>query len=812
MQESVKIIKINKLPLIPLRGLTVFPHMTIHFDIGRDKSIKALEKAMEDNQLVFLVTQKETAMDDPETGDIYEYGTVSKIKQLLRLPGKTIRVLIEGLERGRIVSYEKTQPFFEAEIERIEPVFNSRDKKKEEALKRQAVEAFEEYATLAGRVSPETVFSIITTEDADKLSDLIIGSISLKTEAKQQLLEENNPVKRLDKMLPLIFEEIQILELEKDISTKVKGQIDEMQKQYYLKEQLKVIQDELGENQPEDDELNEYYEALRDRKFPVEVREKIEKELNRLKKMSPMSAESSVIRTYVEWLIQMPWDKSTQEKLDIRKARFILERDHYGLAKVKERIIEYIAARKMSEGFNAPILCLVGPPGVGKTSIAKSIAEAVNRNYVRMSLGGVRDEAEIRGHRRTYVGSMPGRIAKAIVQAESSNPLMLLDEIDKMSSDFRGDPASAMLEVLDSEQNYSFRDHYLEVSLDLRQVMFITTANSLDTVPRALVDRMEVIEVSGYTPEEKLNIAKKYLLPKLLGKYGLNKRQLKIGNPAMMDIINGYTRESGVRNLERELSAILRKATTRLVEQNMEGVVVNRGHLVEFLGPVRYEYEKALKKNEIGIARGLAWTPVGGDTLSIEVNVMPGTGSLELTGRLGDVMKESAKAAMGYIRSMTERFALEKDFYKKIDIHVHVPEGAVPKDGPSAGITLATAIISALMGIPVFGFVAMTGEITLRGRVLPIGGLKEKLTAARRAGITKVILPLANDKDLSEVPGEILKAMEIVKAATMEDVLKHALAVDYAKNNRDPGKSATKPAYLKGDLKEGIGNGPDIRA
>lgn len=784
MSHDSTTIQTKKLPLIPLRGLTVFPYMTIHFDIGRDKSIHSLEKAMSDNQLVFLVTQKETVLDDPGVSDMYEYGTVSRIKQLLRLPGKTIRILIEGLERGRIIQFKQTEPYFEVEVEHIETMSGDKDKQKEEALKRKAIEAFEEYVSLAGRVSPETVFSIITTEDAGKLADLIAGNIVLKTEAKQRLLEERNSLMRLDMLLPMIVEEIQILELEKDISTKVKGQIDEMQKQYYLKEQLKVIQDELGESQGEDDELEEYYQVLKEREYPLEVREKIEKELNRLKRMSPMSAESSVIRTYVEWLIYMPWEKSTEEKLDIKKARSILERDHYGLEKVKERIIEYIAARKMSDGFNAPILCFVGPPGTGKTSIAKSIAEAVNRNYVRMSLGGVRDEAEIRGHRRTYVGSMPGRIAKAIRQADSCNPLMLLDEIDKMSSDFRGDPSSAMLEVLDSEQNFSFRDHYLEVSLDLRQIMFITTANSLDTVPRALVDRMEVIEVSGYTPEEKLHIGKKYLFPKLLGKYGLDKKQLKISDAAMMGIINGYTKESGVRNLERELSSVLRKATTLLVEEGLSVVNVHRVNLEEFLGPRKYDYEKASRTNEIGIAKGLAWTPVGGDTLSIEVNVMPGSGCLELTGRLGEVMKESAKAAMGYIRSMTNSFGLEKDFYQKYDFHVHVPEGAVPKDGPSAGITLATAIISALLEIPVLSHVAMTGEITLRGRVLPVGGLKEKLTAARRAGISKVILPVANEKDLAEVPKEILKAIEVVTVTSMEEVLRQSLAHGISKKDK----------------------------
>jgi len=768
-------LKTKKLPLIPLRGLSILPNMVIHFDVGREKSVAALETAMEKDQVIFLTTQKEVMQEEPTIDDIYLYGTITKVKQLLRLPGKTIRVLVEGIERGRIVETTMTAPYIEAVIEVCVEPESKRAKNKEEALKRKAIKAFEEYAALAGRISPETIFSIISTRKTSKLADLIIGSMTLKIEQKQMLLEEINPVKRITKLLPIILEEIQILKLEKDISSKVKGQIDEMQKKYYLKEQLKVIKEELGESGELSGEIGEYQKDIKGREFPIEVKEKLKKEMDRLKKMSPISAESSVLRTYIEWLIEMPWDKKTEEKLDLKFAREVLERDHYGLKNVKERIIEYIAARKMSNGFHAPIICLVGPPGVGKTSIVKSIAEAVNRNYVRMSLGGVRDEAEIRGHRRTYVGSMPGRIAKAIKQAKSINPLILFDEIDKMGNDFRGDPASAMLEVLDAEQNNTFRDHYLEVSLDLSQIMFITTANTIDTIPRPLLDRMEVIEVSGYTGEEKIHIAKNYLIPKQFKKHGLKKSQLKIKDEALMDVIQGHTRESGVRNLEREIASLCRKAATNLIEHDKKSITIGKRNLEKYLGPIKYSYELAFDKDEVGIVRGLAWTYVGGDTLSIEVNVMPGTGNFDLTGQLGDVMKESAKAALGYIRSKTEKFGIDEDFYKNKDIHIHIPEGAVPKDGPSAGITLATAIISALTNIPVKKNIAMTGEITIRGRVLPIGGLKEKLTAARRAGMTMILIPYENRKDLKEVPEVVLADLTIIPVSHLDEVLENAL-------------------------------------
>ncbi|MBN2851189.1 MAG: endopeptidase La, partial [Clostridia bacterium] len=790
--------------------LSILPNMIIHFDVGREKSVQALEKAMESDQIIFLTTQKNTLVEMPNIEDTYEYGTISKVKQLLRLPGKTIRVLVEGMERGRILENTLTAPYLEGIIEILVEPESKKGYRREEALRRKAIESFEEYAALAGRISPETIFSIISTQSTSKLSDLIVGSMNLKVEQKQTLLEELDPVKRITKLLPIIVEEIQILELEKDISSKVKGQIDDMQKKYYLKEQLRVIKEELGEPAEMNDEVDEYRKEMENRVFPAEVKEKLDKEIDRLKKMNSMSAESTVLRTYIEWLIGMPWEKRTEEVLDLKNAREVLERDHYGLTKVKERIVEYIAARKMSKGFNAPILCLVGPPGVGKTSIVKSIAEAVNRNYVRMSLGGIRDEAEIRGHRRTYIGSMPGRIAKAIKQAESINPLILFDEVDKMGNDFRGDPASAMLEVLDAEQNYAFRDHYLEVSLDLSQVMFITTANTIDTIPRPLLDRMEIIEVSGYTGEEKLHIAKNHLIPKQFKKHGLKNSQLKIKDDALMQVIQGYTMESGVRSLEREIASLCRKVATHLIEENRKSITISKGNLHDYLGPEKYSYELAFDKDEVGIVRGLAWTYVGGDTLSIEVNVMPGTGNFELTGQLGDVMKESAKAALGYIRSKTEKYGIDEEFYKNKDIHIHIPEGAVPKDGPSAGITLATAIISALTNIPVKKDVAMTGEITLRGRVLPIGGLKEKLTAARRAAMKVVIIPWENKKDLVDVPEAVLKDLTVIPVSQLDQVLDVALTrkiknKETVKNGNDKDKLIIPTADMSGDK-------PDIRA
>lgn len=782
MPESKKVIKKQVLPLLPLRGLTVFPYMILHFDVGREKSIKALEEAMINNQLIFFVTQKDARNDTPCEEDIYRVGTISKVKQLLKLPGDTIRVLVEGISRAEISEFTQTEPFFMAEV--VEKIFvpDEQDKLEIEALKRRVLETFEEYVKLSNKISPETVLSITSIEDAGQLSDTVAYSIFLKVEQKQELLNEFHPIIRLEKLLEMLLKEIDILEIEKNINARVRKQMDKMQKEYYLREQLKAIQSELGDKDGVTSEVEEYKEKLKDANLPEEVEKKVLKELDRLLKMPAGSAEGSVIRTYLDWIFDLPWNKKTEEVIDLKKAEEILEYDHYGLEKVKERILEYLAIRKLKNNLKGPILCLVGPPGVGKTSIARSIARAVNRNYVRMSLGGVRDEAEIRGHRRTYVGSMPGRIIAALKQADSKNPLILLDEIDKMSSDFRGDPASAMLEVLDGEQNFAFRDHYLELPFDLSDVLFLTTANNLETIPRPLLDRMEVISLSGYTEEEKVNIALKFLIPKQIEAHGLQRRNIRFEEQAVRDIINYYTREAGVRNLEREIAAVCRKAAKTLVSTNRKSITVTSNNIEKFLGIKKYRYDKANEKDEIGIARGLAWTPAGGDTLSIEVTLMNGNGKLELTGHLGEVMKESARAAMSFIRSRIGQLNIDKEFHNKCDIHIHVPEGAIPKDGPSAGITLATAMVSALTGIPVKKNVAMTGEITLRGRVLPIGGLKEKVLAAHRAGINTIIVPMDNKKDIDEIPENVRKKLKFVFASDMDTVLNTALAKQKVKD------------------------------
>jgi ATP-dependent Lon protease len=776
MYESKKEIKKHILPLLPLRGLTVFPYMILHFDVGRVKSIKALEEAMINNQLIFLVTQKEAKNDSPGEEDVYNVGTISKVKQLLKLPGDTIRVLVEGVSRAEISEFTHTEPFFAAEV--VEQIYMDDDQHSVEieALKRRVLSAFEDYVGLSNKISPETVLSITTIEDPGQLSDMVASNIFLKVEQKQEILNEFDPKIRLERILEILLKEMEILEIEKNINTKVRKQIDKMQKEYYLREQLKAIQSELGDKEGITGEVEEYKEKLKKAEFPEEVEKKVLKELDRLLKMQSGSAEGSVIRTYLDWVFDLPWSKETEEIIDLKKAEEILDEDHYGLEKVKERIVEYLAVRKLKNNLKGPILCLVGPPGVGKTSIAKSIARALNRNYVRMSLGGVKDESEIRGHRRTYVGAMPGRIIASLKQAGTKNPLILLDEIDKMSSDFRGDPASAMLEVLDGEQNFTFRDHYLELPFDLSNVMFLTTANSLETIPRPLLDRMEIIHISSYTEEEKVNIALKYLIPKQVEAHGLGKKSIYIDEKTARDVINYYTREAGVRSLEREFANLCRKAARTIVSSRSKTVKITTEKLEKYLGTKKFRYDKANEKDEIGVATGLAWTSVGGDTLSIEVSLMDGNGKLELTGHLGDIMKESARAAMSFIRSKADQLHIDKNFYNKFDIHIHVPEGAIPKDGPSAGITLATAMISALTGIPVKKNVAMTGEITLRGRVLPIGGLKEKVLAAHRAGINTIIVPMDNKKDIDDIPENVRKKIKFVIASEMETVINTALA------------------------------------
>ncbi len=768
---------VKTLPLLPLRGLTVFPFMTLYFDVGREKSIKALEEAMINDQLIFLVAQKDASTDSPGEEDIYNIGTISKVKQLLKLQGDTIRVLVEGISRAEIKNIIQKEPFFVVEVVEghVEEDFEPNEV---EALKRRLVSVFEDYVKLSGKVSPDTALSVAELDNISQVSDIIANNIPLKVEQKQEILSEFHPLRRIERLLAIISQETEILEIEKDINTKVRKQIDKVQKEYYLREQMKAIQNELGDRDGVAGEVEEYKAKLEKAGLPEEVEKKVLKELDRLLKMPSGSAEGSVIRTYVDWIFDLPWNKSTVEDVDLAKAEDILEQDHYGLTKVKERIVEYLAVHKLKNDLRGPILCLVGPPGVGKTSIAKSIAKALNRNYVRISLGGVKDESEIRGHRRTYVGSMPGRIISALKQAGSNNPLILLDEIDKMSSDFRGDPASAMLEVLDAEQNFAFRDHYLELPFNLSNALFLTTANSLETIPRPLLDRMEVITLTSYTEEDKTNIAMKYLLPKQIALNGLTRKNIKIDEDTIRDIINYYTREAGVRNLEREIGSVCRKVAKTIVSDNKRVVTVSRNNLEKYLGIKKYRFDYANEKDEVGIATGLAWTPVGGDTLSIEVNLMNGNGKLELTGHLGDVMKESARAAMSYIRSQCKELKIDESFYENKDIHIHVPEGAIPKDGPSAGITLATAMVSALSGIPVNRKVAMTGEITLRGRVLPIGGLKEKVLAAHRAGIETIILPIDNKKDIDEIPENVRNSLKFICASDMKTVLKNALVKD----------------------------------
>lgn len=766
---------VKRLPLLPLRGLTVFPYMVLHFDVGRARSIAALEAAMLNDQEIFLVTQKDTRIDEPEVDDIFEVGTISKIKQLLKLPGETIRVLVEGLERGRILEFIEEEPYFEVDLVTPIEYDDAEIELQMEAISRSVLTSFEQYVKLSNKISPETLLTVNSLEDPGRLADVIAANILVRSEDKQKVLEAFHPVERLETLYDILIREIEILEIENKINLRVRKQIDKVQREYYLREQLKAIQKELGESDGLAGEIEEYEEKIEKAELPEEAHEKAIRELNRLSKMGPGSAEGSVIRTYLDWILDLPWNEETEDNMDLKNAARILDKDHYGLEKVKERVIEYLAVRQLTKNMKGPILCFVGPPGVGKTSIAKSVARSLNRKFVRMSVGGVRDEAEIRGHRRTYVGAIPGRIIASMKQAGSKNPVFLLDEIDKMSSDFRGDPASALLEVLDAEQNFAFRDHYLELPFDLSKVMFITTANTLDTIPRPLLDRMEVIQISGYTEEEKRNIASMYLIPKQMKEHGIPEKGLVISNPVIGDIINYYTREAGVRNLERQIATICRRAARKILETKKSGVRITAGNLSRYLGAPRFHYDKAADNNEIGMVTGLAWTSVGGDTLSIEVTPMIGTGKLVLTGHLGDIMKESARAGFSYIRSRSAEFGLPEDFHEKTDIHIHIPEGAIPKDGPSAGITMTTAVISALTKIPARGDVAMTGEITLRGRILPVGGLKEKILAAHRAGIKKVLIPSENSRDLDEIPDNIKRKVEVVPVETMDEVLSHAL-------------------------------------
>ena len=769
MKENLEV-----LPLIPLRGIIIFPYMILHFDVGREKSILALEEAMENEQKIFLSAQKEAETEEPIVEDIYDVGTICEIKQILKLPGDTVRVLVEGKTRGRIVNYLEEEPFLKVEIEEIEDN-QYEDDKEVDALIRLVKTNFDEYIKLSGDSSSDLTVGVEDLEEPGKIADVIGSYININQEEKQDLIGIIDSKERLEKILIIINEEIEILKIERKIGIKVKNKIDKVQKEYYLKEQLKAIQEELGEEEEDKKEINLYKEKINKAKLPKEVKEKAIYELDRLKNSGNFSAEGGVIRTYLDWILSLPWNKDTKDNLDIKKARDILDKEHYGLKDVKDRIIEYLAVRKVSKTLKGPILCLVGPPGVGKTSIAKSIAHSLNRNFVRMSLGGVRDEAEIRGHRKTYVGALPGRIIYGMKQAKSRNPLFLLDEIDKMSNDFRGDPADALLEVLDAEQNATFRDHYLELDFDLSKVLFITTANTLSTIPGPLLDRMEIIEVSGYTSEEKFYIARNHLIPKKLKEHNMEDGKITFSNSSIYYIIDNYTRESGVRGLERKISSIIRKSITEMIEKNKDTTNVTVNHVKKYLGPEVFSYEKADKEDKVGVVTGLAWTAYGGDTLPIEVTVMEGNGKLQLTGKLGEVMVESAKAGYSYVRSNASEYGIDTNFYKNKDIHIHVPEGAVPKDGPSAGVTMITALISALGDKKVKHNVAMTGEITLTGRVLPIGGLKEKSLAAYRAGIDTIIIPKANEKDLRNIPKTVKSKIDFIVADKIEKVLDNAL-------------------------------------
>ena len=762
------------LPLLPLRGLVIFPYMVLHFDVAREKSIAALEEAMGSDQQIFLVSQKDVSVDMPEPDELYRVGTISRIKQVLKLPGDTIRVLVEGEARARIEEFTQAEPFFAVEVAEQPDIVPS-DELQTKALMRSVMDSFEEYVKLSNKVTHETFASVSSVEDPGQISDIIASNVLLRLEDKQGVLECADVAKRLEKVLVILGNEIEILQIERAINQRVRKQMDKSQREYYLREQIKAIQKELGEKETIVQEADELKKRLDEMPVSQEAREKAEKEIARMSKMSMGSPEISVVRSYVEWILDLPWEKHTEDEIDLARVQKTLDEDHYGLTKVKDRVIEYLAVCKLTGGMRGNILCFVGPPGVGKTSVASSIAKALGRSFVRMSLGGVRDEAEIRGHRRTYIGAIPGRIISSVKQAKSMNPVFLLDEIDKMSSDFRGDPASAMLEVLDPEQNATFRDHYLDIAFDLSQVMFITTANTADTIPRPLLDRMEVIQLSSYTEDEKLGIALKHLLPKQLAKHGQKPSNLVIEAQAMRNIISHYTMEPGVRMLERRIADICRKAAREMAEHGRRRIRVRPGSLHRYLGAERYRRDTASERDDVGVVTGLAWTPSGGQTLVVEATPMRGDGKLELTGHLGDVMKESARAGLSYIRSKAEELGIDPAFYTNTDLHVHIPEGAIPKDGPSAGITMATAIISALSKRPVRRTVAMTGEITLRGRVLPIGGLKEKALAAHRAGIKKVIIPAENQKDLEEIPENVRKDIRFLLASDLDDVLETAL-------------------------------------
>ncbi|WP_424924608.1 endopeptidase La [Bacillus safensis] len=769
MADEIK----KNVPLLPLRGLLVYPTMVLHLDVGREKSVQALEQAMMNDHMIFLATQREISIDEPGEEEIFKVGTYTKIKQMLKLPNGTIRVLVEGLNRAQIESYVELEDYTSVDIKEL-----TEEELKDaeaEALMRTLLDHFDQYIKISKKISAETYATVTDIEEPGRMADIVASHLPLKLKDKQEVLETVDVKKRLNRVISLIHNEKEVLEIEKKIGQRVKRSMERTQKEYYLREQMKAIQKELGDKEGKTGEVSSLMSKIEESSMPDSVRETALKELNRYEKIPSSSAESSVIRNYIDWLINLPWGIYTEDRLDLKLASEILDDEHHGLEKVKERVLEYLAVQKLTNSLKGPILCLAGPPGVGKTSLAKSIAKSLDRKFIRVSLGGVRDESEIRGHRRTYVGAMPGRIIRGMSKAGTMNPVFLLDEIDKMSSDFRGDPSSAMLEVLDPEQNHNFSDHYIEETFDLSQVLFIATANNLATIPGPLRDRMEIITIAGYTEVEKAEIVKDHLLPKQLKEHGLKKGNLQLREAAIYDTIRYYTREAGVRGLERQLAAICRKAAKAIVAEDRKRITVTEKNLSEFLGKRLYRYGQAETTDQVGVVTGLAYTTVGGDTLSIEVSLSPGKGKLLLTGKLGDVMRESAQAAFSYIRSKADELNIDPNFNEKHDIHIHVPEGAVPKDGPSAGITIATALVSALTGRPVSKEVGMTGEITLRGRVLPIGGLKEKALGAHRAGLKTIILPKDNEKDIDDIPESVREGLTFIPVSHLDEVLEKAL-------------------------------------
>jgi len=776
----------DNLPVLPVRDIVVFPYMILPLFVGREMSIKAIEHSLSSSKMVLLLTQKDLNIENPTPEDLFSVGTIALVMRMLKLPDGRVKILVQGLSKAKALKYVQTEPFFTALIEKIEDQKLEKLSIEDEALVRNVRGQLEKAVSLGKSILPDIMGVVENIEEPGRLADLISSNIGLKAEQSQEMLEISDPIKRLKRIGEVLSREIDLLTVQQKIQSEARGEIDKTQREYFLREQLKAIQKELGDIDERAEEIREFRKKIEEAKMPEKVLKEAEKQLKRLEKMHPDSAEAGTVRTYLDWLVELPWSKSTKDNLDIKAAEKVLNDDHYDLEKIKERILEYLSVRKLKEKMKGPILCFIGPPGVGKTSLGKSIARALGREFVRMSLGGVRDEAEIRGHRRTYVGALPGRIIQGIKTAGTNNPLFMLDEIDKIGMDFRGDPSSALLEVLDPEQNNSFADHYLAVPFDLSKVMFITTGNLMDTIPSPLRDRMEIIYLSGYTTEEKLGIAKNYLIPKQLDEHGISAKILKITDPGLFNLISQYTREAGVRNLERQIANLCRKVAKKIAEGKDKVFVINAKNVSRYLGVPKFLPEEEIEKDEVGVSTGLAWTESGGDIIYVETTTMKGKGHLTLTGQLGDVMKESAQAALSYVRSKAETLGIKEDIFSKIDLHIHVPAGAIPKDGPSAGITMATSIASALTGRPVNKNVAMTGEVTLRGRVLPIGGLKEKTLAAKRMGINKVIIPERNKKDLEDIPKYIKKDMEFVFAETMDDVLRAALKKG---NDKKPKKS-----------------------